>query len=40
MDLKTGIILGTIMTLSVAIAIILATKYQEKEIAQKAASNT
>jgi hypothetical protein len=33
MDLKTGIITGTIITLSVAVAIILAEKYQQKQLA-------
>ena len=38
MDLKTGVLFGSIVTISVAVAIILATKYQEKQIAKKASS--
>lgn len=38
MDLKTGVLFGSIVTISVAVAIILATKYQEKQIAKKANS--
>lgn len=40
MDIKTGIITGTVITLSVAIAIILAEKYQQKQIAKATAKNT
>ena len=38
MDLKTGVLFGSIVTISVAVAIIVATKYQEKQIIKKAAA--
>lgn len=34
MNWKEGVIIGTIITLSVAVAIILAEKYQEKKLAK------
>jgi hypothetical protein len=40
MDIKTGIVTGTIITLSVAIAIILAEKYQQNKLAKATAKNT
>ena len=39
MDLKTGLIVGTIITVSVGLAIILAEKYQQKQIAKVASAN-
>ncbi|MEO0338105.1 MAG: hypothetical protein AAF242_02720 [Bacteroidota bacterium] len=38
MDLKSGVIIGTVITLSVALAIILAEKYQQKQIAKSKAA--
>ena len=40
MDFKKGLTFGTIITLSVAIAIILAEKYQQKQLAKSTAAAT
>jgi hypothetical protein len=39
MDWKTGILAGTVITLSVAVAIILAEKYPQKQLAKTASTS-